>query len=78
MDHNKLWKIIKVMGIPDHLTHLLRNLNVNQEATARTRQGTKDQIQNWEQNTKGCITSTSLFNLYAEYIMLNARLDESN
>ena len=77
VDHNKLWKILKEMGIPNHLTCLLRNLNVGQEATVRTRRGTKD----WFQIGKGvhqvCILSPCLFNFYAEYIIQNARLDES-
>ena len=77
VDHNKLWKILKEMGIPDHLTCLLRNLFAGQEATARTRCGTMD----WFQIGKGvcqcCILSPCLFNLYAEYIMQNARLDEA-
>ena len=77
VDHNKLWKILKVMGIPYHLTCLLRNLYASQEATVRIRHGTK----NWFQIGKGvrqvCILSPCLFNLYAEYIMRNARLDEA-
>ena len=67
------WKILKEMGIPDHLTCLLINLYAGQEATARTGQGTKD----WFQTGKGCILSPCLFNLYGEYIMRNARLDEA-
>ena len=77
MDHNKLWKILKEMGIPDHLTYLLRNLYEGQEATVRTGHGTTD----WFQIEKGvcqiCILSPCLFNLYAEYIITNAELDES-
>ena len=77
MDHNKLWKILQEMGIPDHLTCLLRNLYAGQEATIRTGHGTTD----WFQIGKGvhqvCILSPCLFNLYAEYIMRNARLDEA-
>ena len=73
VDHNKLWKILKEMGIPDHLTCLLRNLYAGQEATVRTGHGTAD----WFQIGKGCILSPCLFNLYAEYIMRNARLDEA-
>ena len=65
VDHNKLWKIIEKMGIPDHLTCLLRNLHAGQEATVTTRHGTMD----WLQIGKGCILSHCLFNLYAEYIM---------
>ena len=72
MDHNKLWKILKEMEIPDHLTCLLRNLYVDQEPTVRTGHGTTD----WFQIGKGCVLSSCLFNLYAEYIMQNARLDE--
>ena len=73
--HNKLWKILKDVGIPDHLTCLLRNLYAGQEATVRTGHGTTD----WFQIGKhqGCIFSPCLFNLYAEYIMRNARLDEA-
>ena len=75
MDHNKLWKILKEMGIPDHLTCLLRNLCAGQEATVRIGQGTTD----WFQIGKGvcqvCILSPYLLNLYAEYIMRNAGLD---
>ena len=75
VDHNKLWKILKEIGIPDHLTCLLRHLYAGQEATVRTGHGTTD----WFQIGKGqgCILSPCLFNLYAEYIMWNARLDES-
>ena len=77
MDHNKLWEILKEMGIPDHLTCLLRNLNAGQEATVRTGHGTTD----WFQIGKGvrqvCILSPCLFNLYAEYIMRNAGLEET-
>ena len=65
VDHNKLWKILQKMGIPDHLTCLLRNLHAGQEATVTTRHGTMD----WLQIGKGCILSHCLFNLYAEYIM---------
>ena len=71
--HNKLWKILKEMGIPDHLTCLLTNLYAGQEATVRTGYRTID----WFQIGKGCILSPCLFNLYAEYIMQNVRLDES-
>ena len=74
VDHNKLWKILQGMGIPDHLTCLLRNLYAGQEATVRTGHGTT----NWSQIRKGvcqgCILSLCLFNLYAEYIMRNAGL----
>ena len=77
VDHNKLWKILKEMGIPDHLTCLLRNLYVGQEGTVRTGHKTTD----WFQIGKGvrqvCVLSPCLFNLYAEYIMRNARMDEA-
>ena len=77
VDHNKLWKILKEMGIPDHLTCLLRNLYAGQEATVRTGHGTTV----WFPIGKGvrqcCILSPCLFNLYAEYIMRNAGLDEA-
>ena len=77
VDHNKLWKILKEMGIPDHLTCLLRNLYAGQEATVRTGHGTTD----WFQIGKGvrqvCILSPCLFNLYAEYIRRNAGLEET-
>ena len=76
-DHNKLWKILKEMGIPDHLTCLLRNLYAGQEATVRTRNGTTD----WFTVRKGvgqdCILVPCLFNLYAEYIMQNVGVDEA-
>ena len=77
MDHNKLWKLFKEMEIPDHLTCLLRNLNVGQEATVRTRYGTMDWFQIGKGVCQGCMLSLCLFNLYAEYIMWNARLDEA-
>ena len=73
----KLWKILKEMGIPDHLTCLLRNLYVGQEATVRTGHGTTDWFQIGKEVHQGCIVSPCLFNLYAEYIMWNARLDEA-
>ena len=77
VDHNKLWIILKEMGIPDHLTCLLRNLYAGQEAAVRTRHGTTD----WFQIRRGvyqcCIFSPFLFNLYARHIMWNARLDEA-
>ena len=72
VDHNKLWKILQKMGIPDHLTCLLRNLYAGQEATVRT-----GLVQIGKGVHKGCILSSCLFNLYAEYIMRNARLDEA-
>ena len=77
MDHNKLWKILKDMGISDHLTCLLRNLYAGQEATVRTGHGTTDLFQIGKGVYQGCILSPSLFNLYAEYIMTNAGLDEA-
>ena len=77
VDHNKLWKILKEMGIPDHLTCLLRNLYVGQEATVRTGHGTTDWFQIGKGVHQGCILSPCLFNLYAEYIMRNAGLDEA-
>ena len=77
VDHNKLWKILKQMGIPDHLTRLLRNLYAGQEATVRTRHGTTDWIQIGKGVRQGCILSPYLFNLYAEYIMRNAGLEEA-
>ena len=77
MDHNKLWKILKDMGIPDHLTCLLRNLYASQEATVATRHGTTGWFQIRKVVRQGCILSSCLFNFYAEYIMRNARLDEA-
>ena len=77
MDHNKLWKILKEMGIPDYLTCLLRNLYAGQEATVRTGQGTTDWFQIGKRVRQGCILSPCLFNLYAEYIMRNAGLEEA-
>ena len=74
MDHNKLWKILKKMGIPDHLTSLLRNLYSGQEATVRTGHGTTDWFQIGKGVCQGCILSPCLFNFYAEYIMRNAGL----
>ena len=76
MDHSKLWKILQEMGIPDHLTCLLRNLYAGQEATVRTGHGTMDWLQIGKGVCQGCILSPYLFNLYAEYIMQNAGLDE--
>ena len=76
MDHNKLWKILQEMGTPDNLTCLLRNLNASQEATVRTGHGKTDWFQN-EKRVQGCILSPCLFNLYAEYIVQNARLYEA-
>ena len=76
MDHNKLWEILKGIGIPDHLTCLLRNLYAGQEATVRTGHGTSDWFQTGEGVHQGCILSPCLFNFYAEYITWNAGLDE--
>ena len=77
MDHSKLWKILKEMGIPDHLTCLLRNLYAGQEATVRTGYGTTDWFQTEKEVHQGCILSPRLFNLYAEYIMRNTGLEET-
>ena len=76
VDHNKLLKILKEMGIPDHLTCLLRNLYADQEATVRTGHGTKDWLQIGKGVRQVCILSPCLFNLYAEYILRNAGLEE--
>ena len=73
----KLWKILKEMGIPDHLTCLLRNPYAAQEATVRTGHGTIDWFQIWKRVHQGCMLSPCLFNLYAEYIMRNAGLEEA-
>ena len=75
VDHNKLWKILKDMGIPDHLTCLLRNLFAGQEATVRTGHGTTDWFQIGKGVRQGCILSPCLFSFYAEYIMKNAGLE---
>jgi len=77
VDHNQLWKILKEMGIPDHLICLLRNLYLDQEATLRTGHGTTDWFQIGDGVRQGCILSPCLFNFYAEYIMQNAGLDEA-
>ena len=77
VDHHKLWKILKEKGILDHLTCLLRNLFAGQEATVRTRHGITDWFQIGKGVCQGCILSPCLFNLYAEYIMRNAGLDEA-
>ena len=77
MGHNKLWKILQEIGTPDQLTCLLRNLYAGQEATVRTGHGTIDWFQIGKGVGQGCILSPCLFNLYAEYIMRNARLDEA-
>ena len=76
VEHNKLWKILKEMGIPDHLTCLLRNLYAGQEATVRTGHGTTDWFQIRKEVHQGCILSPCLFNLYAEDIMRSTGLDE--
>ena len=77
MDHNKLWKILQEMGMPDHLTYLLRNLYAGQEATVRSGHGTTDWFQIGKGVHQGRILSPCLFNLYAEYNMRNTRLDEA-
>ena len=77
VDHNKLWKILKEMGIADHLTCLLRNLYAGQETTVRTGHGITDWFQIRKGVSQGCILSPGLFNLYAEYIIRNAGLDEA-
>src|SRR5574337_93029 len=76
VDHNKLWKILKEMGILDHLTCLLKNLYAGQEVTVRTGHGTTDWFQIGKSVHQGCILSPCLFNFYAEYIMRNAGLEE--
>ena len=77
VDHNKLWKILKEMGIPDHLTCLLRNLYASQETRVKTSHGTTDWFQTGKGVCQGCILSPCLFNLHAEYITRNAGLDEA-
>ena len=77
VDHKKLWKILREMGIPDHLTCLLRNLYAGQEATVRTGHGTTDWFQIGKGVCQGCILSPCLLNLHAEYIMRNAGLEEA-
>ena len=77
VDHNKRWKILKEMGIPDHLTCFLRNLYAGQEATVRTGHGTTDWFQIGKGVHQGCILSPCLFNLYAEHIMRNTALEEA-
>ena len=77
MDHNKLWKILEEMGIPDHVTCLLRNLYSGQEATVRMARGITDWFQIGKGVRQGCISSPCLFNFYAEYIMQNAGLGET-
>ena len=77
VDHNKLWKILQEMGLPDHLTCLLRNLYAGQEATVRTGHGTTDRFQIGHGVRQGCILSPCLFTLYSEYIMRNTQLGEA-
>ena len=77
VDHNKLWKILKEMGIPNHLTSLLRNLYAGQEATIKTGHGTTDWFQIGKGVRQSCILSPCIFNLHAEYIMRNAGLEEA-
>ena len=77
VDHNKLWKILNKMGIPDHLTCFLRNLHAGQEATVRTGHGTTDWFQIGKGVRQGCILSSCLFTFYAEYIMRHAGLEET-
>ena len=77
VDHNKLWKILREIGIPDHLTCLWRNLYAGQEATVRTEHGTADWFQIGKGICQGCILSPCLLNFYAEYIMRNAGLEEA-
>ena len=77
VDHNKLWKTLKEMGVPDHLTCLLRNLCAGQQATVRTGHGTTDWFQTGKVVQRACILSLCLFNFHAEFIMGNAGLDQS-
>ena len=77
VDHNKLWKVLIEMGVPDHLTCLLGNLYAGKEATVRTGHGTTDWFQIGKRVPQGCILSPCLFNLYAEYIMRNTGLEEA-
>ena len=77
MDHSKLWKILKEMEVPDHLTCLLRNLHAGEEATLRTGRGSTDWFQIGKGEHQGCILSSCFFNFYAEYIIGNARLNEA-
>ena len=77
MDHNKMWKILQEMGIPDHLICLLRNLYASQEATVRTKHGKTDWLKIGKGACHGCILSPCLFNFYAENIMRNAGLEEA-
>ena len=77
VDHNKLWKILKEIRIPDHLICLLRDLYAGEEATVRTKHGTMDWLQTGKRVRQGCILSPCLFNLYAEYIMRNSGVEEN-
>ena len=77
VNHNKLWKILKKIGIPDHLICLLRNMYAGQEATVRTRHGTTEWFQIGKGLSQGCILSPCLFNLHAEYIMRNDEINEA-
>ena len=77
VDHNKLWKILRDIGIPDHLTCLLRNLYSGQEAAVKTGHGTTDWFKIWQGVCQGCILSPCLFNLYAKHIMQTAGLNEA-
>ena len=77
MDHNKLWKILQEMGIPEHFTCLLRKLHAGQEATVRTRHGTTNWFQIGKGVHQGCMLSLYLFNLYAKSMMQNVGLDEA-
>ena len=77
VDHDKLWKILQEMGIPDHLTCLPRNMYAGQETTVRTGTWNNRQVPHWERTVQGCILSPCLLNLYAEYIMRNAGMDET-
>ena len=77
VDHNKLWEILKEMGIPNHLTCLLRSLYAGQEATVRTGHGTTDSFQIGKGVCQGCILSPCLYNFYAEYIMRNSKMDKA-
>ena len=77
VDHNKLWEILREMGVPDHLTCLLRNLYAGQEATVKTGNGTTDWFQIGKEVRQGCILSPCLFKLYTEYIMRNTELEET-
>jgi len=77
VDHNRLWKVLKELGIPEHFTCLLRNLQAGQKSTVRTGHGTTECFQFWKGLCHSCILSPCLFNLYADYIMRNAGLEEA-